>query len=324
MPFSRSFAALGTTTSFHTLHSRLHLIRACSANRTRPITALSLFVFVGLGTAIPWRFTTFPTPDTKERAPIFVPAPLTPLAPSGADKDVADIAAFATYAGGNPDKQYVLIGPRANGLSSPQGYNLLVVLPGGDGGPKFSAFVRRLYKHSLSENYIVAELVAKRWDARQFDNVVWPTQTNPWPGMRFSTEQFASDVVDDVEARFSIDRRHVYTLAWASGGPAAYAASLYPASPVKGSFIAMSTFPTDTSPSLSQAKGQTYFLLHPENTPIVPVAVARRAETLLRRNGATVQLVTYPGDYGWSGDVYGQIRRGMRYLEHKNADERDR
>jgi predicted esterase len=133
--------------------------------------------------------------------------------------------------------------------------------------------------------------------------------------MRFSTEDFITAVVRDVEARLPIDRRSVFTLSWASGGPAAYAASLDPATPITGSFIAMSIFPTDALPSLSRAKGHRYFLLHPENTPIASVKVGKRAQETLRKNGAAVELVTYPGGYGWFGDVYAQVRRGIRYLE---------
>jgi hypothetical protein len=35
----------------------------------------------------------------------------------------------------------------------------------------------------------------------------------------------------------------------------------------------------------------------------------------LRRAGAKVQLRTYDGGHGWRGDVYGEIRRGIGWLE---------
>ncbi len=314
-PLPRTLATLGATTSFHTLRARLHLIRDRSSLAVPPrLAGLVVFGLLALAAVVPWRL----APPASANPPS--PNTLAPLAALSNEKnapdDIADVSVFDTHAGGGPNQRYLLIGaPKEGAAVPPSGYHLIVVLPGGDGGEGFSPFVRRLHKNALGETTLVAQLIAPRWDAKQFDQLVWPTQTDPWPTMRFSTEEFVEAVVRDVEARFPIDKRRVFTLAWASGGQAAYATSLRPSSPITGSFIAMSVFHTETLPPLAQAKGRAYFILHPENAPIVPVAVAQRAQTRLRENGATVELVTYPGGYGWSGDVFGQVRRGVRYLE---------
>jgi hypothetical protein len=39
------------------------------------------------------------------------------------------------------------------------------------------------------------------------------------------------------------------------------------------------------------------------------------AAAALRKSGAITELVPYEGGYGWHGDVYAQIRRGIRWLE---------
>ncbi len=136
--------------------------------------------------------------------------------------------------------------------------------------------------------------------------------------MRFTTEEFLHAVVRDIEQRHRLDPRSVFTLSWSSSGPAAYAASLAPGTVVRGSFIAMSVFRPGQLPPLDRARGQAYYLLHsPQDW--IPLRMAEEARDGLRAAGASVELATYQGGHGWHGDVYGNLRAGLRWLESRAA-----
>ena len=112
--------------------------------------------------------------------------------------------------------------------------------------------------------------------------------------------------------------RHVYlTLSWSSSGPAVYATSLRHSSKVTGSFIAMSVFNPKFLPTLSEAKGHPYYLYHSQQDRVCPYRVAEQAQCELTANGASVHLETYEGGHGWRGNMYGDIRKGIEWLEKK-------
>lgn len=230
-------------------------------------------------------------------------------------EDVADIPSREFYAGGDNHKRYFLIGPKADARKPKAGYKLLVALPGGDGGADFHPFVKRIAKHALGDDYLVAQPVAPRWSPEQAEKTVWPTKQSPWKGMKFSTEEFIEAVIADVADKHAIDKKHVYTLSWSSGGPAAYAISIQKDTAVRGSFVAMSVFHEKNLPGLKRAKGRPYYLYHSKDDRVCPFRLAEQARDTLKKAGAKVQLREYDGGHGWRGDVYGEIRRGMRWLE---------
>ncbi len=47
--------------------------------------------------------------------------------------------------------------------------------------------------------------------------------------------------------------------------------------------------------------------------------MAQTAVDDLRQSGAKVELRTYDGGHGWHGDVFGEIRRGVRWLEANHS-----
>ena len=238
-------------------------------------------------------------------------------APPGQD-DVADVPSEERRAKEDEHKRYFLIGADEKAKAPRKGYKLLLVLPGGDGGADFNAFVRRIYKHAMDDDYLVAQLVAPRWSPEQAKTLVWPTRKNPWEGMEFSTEEFIADVIEDVEQRFALDTKFLFTLSWSSSGPAAYAYSLGDDARVTGSFVAMSVFKPDQLPALKNAKGQAYYILHsPED--FIPIAHAEEARDKLKKAKAEVELQTYTGGHGWRGDVYGNSRAGLRWLEKNHG-----
>jgi predicted esterase len=243
---------------------------------------------------------------------LFASLPLTALR---AQQDVADVPSQDLRAGKDEKKRYFLIGPAKKAEAPREGYGLLVVLPGGPGSADFLPFVKRIFKNATPAGYVVAQPVAVKWTEKQ--TVVWPTARVKAEGMKFSTEEFTEALVTDVSSRHKIDPARVFTLSWSSSGPAAYAASLS-GKKIRGSFVAMSVFKPDTLPPLEKAKGHAYYLHHSEADRVCPYRMAEQAEADLKKAGARVKLSRYPGGHGWRGDVFGGIRKGIRWLE-KNA-----
>jgi predicted esterase len=226
--------------------------------------------------------------------------------------DVADVPAQDLTVDGNERMRYFLIGATEDAEPPKGGYKLVIVMPGGDGGEDFHPFVRRLYKHAMSGEFLVAQPVAFKWQPSQ--TIVWPTKVDPTEGQEFSTEQFVEAVVKDVQRRHSVDPRFVFTLSWSSGGPAGYAVSLQDQTAVKGSYIAMSVFRHEWLPPLEAAKGHFYWLDHSPEDKLCPFSQAEQAQQDLTKAGARVRLTTYDGGHGWHGDVYGRARSGINWL----------
>jgi len=232
---------------------------------------------------------------------------------AGSQSDIADVPSKSLFAGGDKNKRYFLIGADEQIEAPEKGFGLVIVLPGGDGGPDFNPFVKRIYKQTLSKTYLVAQLVAVKWTPSQ--HTVWPTKRDKVARQRFSTEEFAEAVVKDIKAKYKLNDRHIFTLSWSSGGPAAYAISLQKEKSVTGSYIAMSVFKPETLGRLEHAAGHAYFIDHSPDDRVCPFRMAEQAHKVLRQYGAKTELVTYKGGHGWRGNVYGRIREGIRWLE---------
>ncbi len=78
----------------------------------------------------------------------------------------------------------------------------------------------------------------------------------------------------------------------------------------------MSVFKPDRLPPLANAEGRAYFILHSPDD-FIPIRMTHEARDVLHENGARVELVTYAGGHGWRGDVYGNLRRGIHWLEQE-------
>ncbi|MCA9238818.1 MAG: hypothetical protein KDA37_01400, partial [Planctomycetales bacterium] len=184
-----------------------------------------------------------------------------------AQDDIADVRDKTFRLEADRKLRYKLIGAAEPGEHPADGYKTLVVLPGGDGGADFTPFIKRVFKHSLTDDYLVIQLIAPRWNSKQ--EIVWPTKKSPTRGMKIPTEEFLKLAVQDVASRATLDRTRVFTLAWSSGGPAAYAASMSEDTPVTGTLAAMSVFDFKDL-DLDRAKGQAYYLLHSEQDQVCP------------------------------------------------------
>lgn len=227
--------------------------------------------------------------------------------------DVADVKSQELEAGKDPNKKYFLITPAK--AAPAEGYGLILILPGGDGGAAFHPFVKRMFKNAIPDGYLVAQPVSTKWTATQ--QIVWPTEKNKVPGMKYNTEEMINAVIDDVSSRQKINASKVFTLGWSSGGPAVYAASLS-CPKVAGSFVAMSVFNPKFLPALEKAQGHAYYLYHSPQDRTCPYRMAQQAVTDLGKAGAKVELKTYDGGHGWRGPLYDDIRTGIEWLE-KNS-----
>lgn len=243
-------------------------------------------------------------------------------APAGTLRLPADVAhvPLADLALDGDERRRVLVhGPF--GAAPPAGYRVLLVLPGGEGSAEFAPFVARLADQQVGDGYVVAQLVAPKWDADQFERLVWPTASRPWPGMAFGTEDLAREALEAVAARHPVDRRSVFSLSWSSGGPAAYDLALLEDTPVTGSLVMMSVFKPDQLEPLERAAGRAFAVAHARQD-FIPFAMAESAVAVLADHGAATTLLEYEGGHGWNGRAMARAGEGLRWLEQQVARER--
>jgi hypothetical protein len=216
--------------------------------------------------------------------------------------------------GGDEHMRYLLHVPDKDAKEPADGWRVLVVMPGGDGSADFAPFVGRIRQNALGKEWVLVQLVAPKWDDKQGEKNVWPTEKRPWPGMKFSTEKFLDAVLDDFAKRRKIDAKFVYTLTWSSSGTTAYALALEPKTRITGSFIAMSVFRKEELPPLKNGAGRRFYILHSPQDEVCLIKFAEQAREELTKAGADVEYKTYEGGHGWHGDVYGEIKAGIEWL----------
>ena len=231
-----------------------------------------------------------------------------------APADTAEMKVQELHAGGDKQKHYFVIQHSADAPA--EGWRLLFVLPGGSGDAQFHPFVTRIAKHAVPNNYLVVQLAAPVWTPEQAQNLVWPLDRKLAREIKFSTPEFFQAVRKEVSAKYKVDSRYLFTLTWSSSGPVGYALSLDPKSGVTGTFVAMSVFQPRNLPSLTAAKGHRYFIYHSAQD-FIPITQAETARDSLQQAGAKVQFQTYQGGHGWHGNIFGDIRSGIQWLEQE-------
>lgn len=230
--------------------------------------------------------------------------------------DIADMKVQDLRAGGDEKKRYFVI---HRPVEPPkEGWRTLFVLPGGPGSAEFQPFVTRIAKYGLSESYLVVQLVAPVWTPEQAQNIVWPNEKSGVKEMLFSTDDFFLAVRSELAKAHKLDPRYSFSLTWSSSGMSGYGFSLLPKSGITGTFVAMSVFFPAMLPSLAAAKGHPYFIYHSPQD-FIPIALPEAARDALRKEGATVELQTYQGGHGWRGNIFGDIRKGIAWLEEQAA-----
>ncbi len=181
-----------------------------------------------------------------------------------------------------------------------EGCGLVVVLAGGDGdGGKTVPFWKNVIRNSLGDRYIVVLPVAPKWDKDQ--TITWPTDKckDVVKGMRFTTEEFVSELVGEVVKENKINPDYIWLHGISSGGPAVYAISLSNPDCFKGYYVLSSVFKIDQLPSLSLAKGKKYYIQHGLEDKICPLWMAKKAVFQLGENGAVTELDLFQGPHGY-------------------------
>lgn len=208
--------------------------------------------------------------------------------------------------------QYLLVPPKAKSAAEKE-QALLIVLPGGDGSADFHPFVKRIHENALSEDFVLAQPLARQWTPNQ--KIVWPTVGSKSDDMQYTTEELIEAVIEDVRKKHKIDPRRIYLLAWSSGGPAAYATVMQKETQVNGALIAMSVFKPKQLPDPKNAKNRSIYVLHSPDDKICPYWMAQAAQETLSDADMRTTLVDYPGGHGWKGNVYANIRQGIEWLQ---------
>lgn len=238
------------------------------------------------------------------------------------DPELADVASEDRRINGNAKQRYFLIGAKQKAEPA-EGYSLLIVLPGGDASAEFNPFIRRLFKYSLNENWLVAQAVAPRWSKQQSEQLVWPTELDPHKSAKFSTEKFLQAIIDDVQAKSKLNPKKIFLLGWSSGGPPCYAMTLRKDSPVTGAFVAMSIFIPNELPPLENGQHKRFYLLQSPDDRVTKFFFAEKASKALKAAGAQVHLESYAGGHGWQGPVWQMIGDGIGWLAESKSGNSD-
>ena len=215
---------------------------------------------------------------------------------------------------GTPHARFILHAATTE-QAPPSGYKLLFVLPGGDGGKDFAAFVSRIHHVCPGRGWLVVQMLAPEDDPSE-NRIVWPTRHGASATQRPAIEDLVRAVLDRVKQDHRIDGSHVYSLSWSSGGPAGYALSLADDLPIAGTFVAMSVFKPDQLPDLKAARGKRYFILHSPQD-FIAMRFPQSAAERLTAAGAEVKMQTYEGGHGWRGDVEANIRNALIFLSRR-------
>ncbi len=235
--------------------------------------------------------------------------------PGGADVD--DIPTTNNFVGGDRDKRYIVSGPLPGSKMPEAGQKLFIVLPGGDGSADFHPFLKRVLRNSLGNDYLLVQLVARRWQMDTENWIVWPTAQIPVVGMKFKTEEFIEDVIADVKKKHKVDAKSVFICGWSSSGPGIYPYLLGKTKSVTGAFISMAIFNDGLIPqNEGDLNGFPIMIMHsPED--FIPIVQAEKAKDYFQRKGAKVLYQTYSGGHGWRGDIFGYFTTARNFLEGK-------
>ena len=131
-------------------------------------------------------------------------------------------------------------------------------------------------------------------------NPLWPLRPNQnlneknGPDRELNTENFVSEIVRDVTAKYPLRPDRIFLAGLGSGGSAAYACSLESQTPFHGFLLIDAPFRASQLPPLASAKNRRYYLLHHRQNSKTPFFIASAAQSALTKAGGLVQLTEYP------------------------------
>ncbi len=209
------------------------------------------------------------------------------------------------FVGGDQSRSYFLLGSTERTRTPRKGYRLLIVLPGND-APDLNSFVKKVYETALSNRYLLAQFVP--FEKSPDGQIQWPTK---------STVEFVNSVIKDIKLKHQIHDNNIFTFAWDSAGPAAYAVSAQKERVVTASYIAMAPFePNIINKNISR---QAYVIDHSPDDKVYPFSTVQKARTVLRQNGGVVKTTEYKGGHIWPSNKYERIAAGIKWLQTNHA-----
>jgi predicted esterase len=218
---------------------------------------------------------------------------------------------------GFPQGRYFLVPPRETPSATDTAPGVLVVLPGGDGGPEFLTFVENTILASPAASRMVGVVVtAPRWSDVQ--ETPWPTQDVPVERMRYTTESLVTAVIDDLRRQIDIDHDRIFLFAWGSSGRAALRLTTGLRSDFAGAYLAMASY-QGLPQRLTQCKGRRFVIDHSTGDRIHPHTDAVVATERLVGEGALAWLRTTRGGHGWTDTARAGIDAGIAWLTSTQA-----
>lgn len=190
---------------------------------------------------------------------------------------------------GDSNRNYHLFFPLIQG-NIPQTENPgLIVVLSNTGSKNEQLAWRRFSQVILTGHYLVA--------------YVYPPVANPNEPWRWHlssgatsasnipiSEQLANGVVNDLQALIPLDKSRIFLVGEEQAGMPALYSALSPKSPFSGFLVLSAAFRTEQLPPLKNAKGRRVYIQHDKADKTTPLFLATSAETLLKKNGARVQL----------------------------------
>jgi len=223
--------------------------------------------------------------------------------------DVKDITDQSFLVGGDQMKRYIVSGK----IDSSKTQDLLIVMPGGEGSIDFHPFVKRVFKHELNDNWILAQPVAPKWTNDE-NRVVWPSVNSPYEPAKFMMEDFLDGMIDELGTKGHAKIGKIYMLCWSSSGPSVYSYLANGKHEIEGAFIAMSIFNQGLIKGAKDLHVKRVFLLHSPDDALIPIVQAEEGRDELTRLGISVKMETYPGGHGWRGSVWELMDKGFAFL----------
>ncbi len=209
-----------------------------------------------------------------------------------------------------PKSLYFVMAPKKPAAAGRKN-GLIVVLPGGNGSRDFLPWVENALLAQRPDDCAGVLVTSVKWQRDQ--ETIWPTKSNPVPGMEYTTEQYVRAVVAAVEKDLAVDPVRRVVVAWSSSGPAIHPLMAVEDGPFARAYIAMSVWPRDLV-NLAPVKARRYVLDQSPEDQTTTFSHVREAYAALTKAGAVVRLSTYAGGHGWHDEPLPRFKQGLTWL----------
>ena len=237
------------------------------------------------------------------------------------------------HIGGDPQRTYLLLTPGMLLPRAPQPTpdsrpfvavqdrpGLIVVLSDSDPNNRtIPEFWQEAVTKAFGNRYLVAVATAPRWGSEKPSTWVTGTNRSGTPTAKFTVENFASEIVADVEGRYPIRPDRVFLHGEGTGGGlAAYSCSLQPQTPFRGFSLLAADFRSGQLPPVAASRGRHYYMQANRQDKTPPFFLTTSAQALLIKAGAVVMLNPVPGDHTprFNTQTLDLLAKAVQWLEN--------